>query len=254
MIRIGWRLARTGLLLIGLLALLGAAAQFTSLPWRAYKRLATLPVSFSGPPTHILLMGGSGIPGESGLMRTYYAARIAARNPQADLLVALPLDAAGSPGSQAYLDELVLRGVAPERLRILSGGHNTREQALRLAGYFADWTNEPPRILIVTSPEHIRRTAASIRKTCNARLATFPRRASRLAALPAFALSIEDPPLWSPAGQANSPSSSANPAEPTENRHAFALLRYNLWANLGYSLNALREYTALLYYRWRGWI
>jgi uncharacterized SAM-binding protein YcdF (DUF218 family) len=251
--RIGFRLARGGLLLFGLLGLLFAAAQFTNLPWRVYKSLSEIADPFPGPPTHILVMGGSGIPGESGLMRTFYAARIAARNPEAEVLVAMPLGAAQSDASRAYLDELLLRGVRAERIHILPDGRNTREQALRLAEYLAGWTHEPPRVLIVTSPEHIRRTAACIRKTCNASLATFPRRRARLAALPAHPLSIEDPLPWKAADLDSSGPAPATRAVVPDIGSSFTL-RYHFWANLGYTQDALREYVALLYYRLRGWL
>ena len=181
-------------------------------------------------------MGGSGIPGESGLMRTFYAAEAARRNPEAGVLVAMPLDAAESESSRAYLDELRLRGVAAGRLQILPGGRNTREQALRLAE-FTRGESGSPRILIVTDPEHVRRTAACIRKAF-----TEQQRAVALAALPAFPLSIDDPLPWR-AAELDAPG--AGPA---------LRLRYNVWANLGYTHDALREAAALLYYRLRGWI
>lgn len=251
--RIGVRWARGALLLFGLACLLLAAAQFTNLPWRAYKSLAVVDDSFDGAPTHILVMGGSGIPGESGLMRTFYAARIAARNPEAEVLVAMPCDAARSEVSRAYRDELLLRGVSAERIRILPDGRNTREQALRLAEYLAGWTREPPRVLIVTSPEHVRRTAACIRKTCNVDLAAFPRRRTRLAASPAHPLSIEDPLPWK-AAELDGPESAPAARAAVPDIGSSLMLRYNLWANLKYTQDALREYAALGYYRLRGWL
>ncbi len=232
------RTVRAALMLLGGVALLLVAAQFTNLPWRAYRSLARVEVPFTGPPSHILLMGGSGIPGESALMRTYYAAYAAAQHPAAEVLVALPRAAAQSDASRNYLDELRLRGAAPERLRILADGNNTREQALRLAAELGQWTNGRPRVLIVTSPEHVRRTAASIRRTCQA----------ELAALPAFPLSLEDPDLTPRVAPGPHRSAEAAPA-------GFGVhIRYNLWANLRYSCDALREGAALLYYRLRGWI
>lgn len=243
------RLARRTLWLAGALALLAAAAQFTALPWRAYRRLAACPDPSSRPPTHILVMGGSGIPGESGLMRTFYGAQAAGEHPDAEVWVAMPLEADASAASRAYLAELRLRGVAAERLRILPQGRNTREQALRMAARLGSETNSAV-VLVVSDPSHIRRTAASLRKAGVA----------HLAALPAHPLSIEDPLPWR-AAELDSPSCSA-PAEscPPAARHlvpdigASLRLRYNLWANLGYSHDCLREYTALLYYRLRGWI
>jgi uncharacterized SAM-binding protein YcdF (DUF218 family) len=248
-LRFLWRLARRAVWLAGGLALLAAAAQFTSLPWRAYRRLAECPNPSSRVPTHILVMGGSGIPGESGLMRTFYGAQAAGTHPDAEVWVAMPLEADASAASRAYLDELRLRGVAPERLRILPQGRNTREQALRLAARLGSETNSAV-VLIVSDPSHIRRTAASLRKAGVA----------HLAALPAHPLSIEDPLPWRAAElEIHSCSAPAESCPPAARRlvpdiGASLRLRYNLWANLDYSSQSLREYTALLYYRLRGWI
>jgi uncharacterized SAM-binding protein YcdF (DUF218 family) len=97
--------------------------------------------------------------------------------------------------------------------------------------------------LIVTSPEHIRRTAASLRK------AGIP----HLAAFPTHPLSIDDPLPWKARElDAPGPAPAARPAVPDIG--SSFLLRYNLWANIGYSFVSLREATAMAYYRLRGWI
>ncbi len=241
------RLVRGTLLLIGLLSLLALAAQFTSLPWRAYRRLAEIPDPCPHPPSHILVMGGSGIPGESGLMRTFYAAQAALRHPKAQVLVALPLGVAQSDASRAYLDEIRLRGVPADRIRILAGGRNTREQALRLAESFSGQTNLF-HVLVVSDPDHIRRTAACIRKACAVAGVSV-----QLAALPAHPFSIEDSLPWRAAdldAPGASPATQALVPDVGSSLH----LRYNLWANLNYTFDALREHTAWLYYRLRGWL
>ena len=240
--RLAFRLVRAALLLIGLATLLFAAAQFTNLPWRAYKRLSEVPKRVQGSPTHVLVMGGSGIPGESGLSRTYFGAQAARRYPKAELLVAMPLGTNESFASRAYFDELRLRGVPAKRIRILAGGRNTREQAFRLAEALAD-SAKTCRILIVTDPYHIRRTAACIRKAF-----ADQRRDVQLDGLPVFALSIEDP-LELIAQTLDAPGRAALPGI------GFSLrFRYDFWNNLGYTHAVLREYSALLYYRLRGWL
>lgn len=242
-----FRGVRALLLLLGLWVLLFTAAQFTNLPWRAYKNLSGVPDPASASPTHVLIMGGSGIPGESGLSRTFFGAEAARRNPQADVLIAMPLGTNESFASRAYFDELRLRGVPANRIRILAGGRNTREQALRLAETFSK-APPPCRILIVTDPYHIRRTAACIRKAF-----ADQKRDVQLDGLPVFALSIEDPleiiprdldvPGSAPASRGAAPSA------------GFSLrFRYDLWNNLSYTQAVLREYSALLYYRLRGWL
>lgn len=241
-LRILPRLARGALMATGLFALLFLAAQFTHLPWNAYRRLAEIPAPSSREPTHILIMGGSGIPGESGLMRTFYGAQAAALHPDAEVLVAMPLGADASDASRAYLDELRMRGVPAERVHILPDGRNTREQAQRLLAHLGD-RRDDATVLIVSDPYHIRRTAACLRRVGIA----------EVAALPADSLSIEDPLPWRAADlDAPGPSPAARGAVPDIGSSLH--LRYDLWNNLGYTQDALREATALLYYRLRGWI
>lgn len=242
-----FRLARAGLLLLGLLALLFVAAQFTNWPWRAYSNLSEVPDGVRVPPTHVLVMGGSGIPGESGLSRTYFGAQAALRNPRAEVFIAMPLGTNESFASRAYYDELRLRGVPAKRIHILAGGRNTREQALRLAEVLSARAT-PGHVLIVTDPYHIRRTAACIRKAVADR-----KQEVHLDGLPVYALSIEDPlELIARDLDSRDPASAARSAVPNL---GFSLrFRYDFWSNLGYTLTVLREYSALLYYRLRGWL
>ena len=242
-----FRATRGALALLGVLALAFAAAQFTNGPWRAYKGLSEVPDPARASPTHILVMGGSGIPGESGLTRTFFGAQAALRHPQAKVLIALPLGTNESFASRAYFDELRLRGVSVRRMRVLAGGRNTREQALRLAESLATTTNSC-RILIVTDPYHIRRTAACLRKAaaeCGLDV--------RLDGLPVFPLSIEDPLVFSARDlDAPGPAPAARSAVPDVG--SALRFRYDVWTNLGYTHAVLREYAALFYYRLRGWL
>ena len=242
-----FRLVCAGLLLLGLLAVLFVAAQFTNCPWRAYKGLSEVPGGVRAPPTHVLVMGGSGIPGESGLSRTFYGAQAAMRYPQAEVLIALPLGTNESFASRAYFDELRRRGVPARRLRVLAGGRNTREQALRLAETLAS-APRPAQVLIVTDPYHVRRTAACVRKAAAER-----RLDVRLDALPVFQLSIDDPLVFRAAElDGPGPAPAARAAAPDVG--GAVRLRYDVWNNLGYVVDVLREAAALIYYRSRGWI
>ncbi|MGD9782035.1 MAG: YdcF family protein [Kiritimatiellia bacterium] len=245
--RFFFRLVRAALAALGLLILLAAAAQFTNLPWHAYKSFSHVPGAIREAPTHVLVMGGSGIPGESGLSRTFFGAEAARRHPQAEVLIALPLGTNESYASRAYVDELRLRGVPAKRLRLLAGGRNTREQALRLAEALAGEAR-PPLVLVVTDPNHVRRTAACIRKAFADRNA-----AVRLDALPAFQLSIEDP-LECLAQELDAKAPAAAPRGALPDAGFSLRFRYDVWNNLGYTQAVLRETTALLYYRLRGWI
>lgn len=245
--RIFWRATRVALALGGLAALLFAAMLFTNLPWRAYRALARVPAAAAGEPSHILVMGGSGIPGESGLCRTFFGAEAARRHPRAQVLLALPLGTNESFASRAYFDELRLRGVPARRLRVLAGGRNTREQALRLAETLAD-APRPAHVLIVTDPYHVRRTAACVRKAAADRQLDV-----RLDALPVFQLSIDDP-LAFRAAELDGPGPAPAARAATPDVGGALRFRYDVWNNLGYVVDVLREATALIYYRSRGWI
>ncbi len=246
--RILFRLARGLFLLFGALFLGFVLLQFTPYPWRVYKRLAVVPSSCPQPPSHILIMGGSGIPGESGLSRTFFGAKAAGLYPDAEVFIAMPLGTNESYASRAYLAELRLRGIPDERVRILPNGRNTREQALRMAETLAGRTNRV-HVLIVTDPNHIRRTAASLRKACEEEGVQL-----HLDGFPSFQLSIEDP-LEFIARDLDNPATSAPAARATIPDIGASLnLRYNLWVNLNYTQSVFREYSAMLYYRLRGWL
>ena len=111
-----------------LLAVAGAAAavlgilQFTGVPWRVYSRLAEdgAGTSAEWTPTHILVLGGSGVPGESALMRIWYAAEAAREWPEAPVWMALPRGE--DSAVRAYAGELELRGVAAGRCAPLRSG------------------------------------------------------------------------------------------------------------------------------------
>ena len=235
------------LALAGVAALLFTATLFTNLPWRAYRSLAQLPAPAAGAPSHVLVMGGSGIPGESGLCRTFFGAEAARRHPHAQVLIALPLGTNESFASRAYFNELRLRGVAARRIRVLAGGRNTREQALRLAEALAN-APSPAHVLIVTDPYHVRRTAACIRKAAAERQLDV-----RLSALPVFQLSIDDPLVFR-AEELDAPGPAPAPRAAVPDVGAALRFRYDVWNNLGYVVDVLREATALAYYRLRGWI
>ena len=226
----------------GLFFLLFMAMQFTNLPWCLYRSLFEIPDLSTRSPTQILVMGGSGIPGESGLMRTFYGAQAARLHPVADVLVALPLGASDSEASQTYLNEILLRGVPSNRVHILPDGRNTREQAIRMKEHLGEQAGTNT-LLVVTSPEHVRRTVACMRRVGF----------TDVAAMPSHTLSIDDPLPWA-AAELDTPESTPAVHAIIPDIGASLHLRYDLWNNLGYTQISIREYMGLLYYRLRGWI
>ena len=240
--KILFHVAKGLLTAMGLLFLLFLAMQFTNLPWCLYRSLFEISNLSTHPPTQILVMGGSGIPGESGLMRTFYGAQAARLHPDAEVLVAMPLGASESEASQTYLNELLLRGVPSNRVHILPDGRNTREQAMRMKEHLGEQASSST-VLVVTNPEHIRRTVDCLRRVGF----------TEVAAMPAHTLSIEDPLPWN-AAELDTPESLPAARSIIPDIGASLHLRYDLWNNLGYTQIAIREYMGLLYYRLRGWV
>ena len=228
-------------------AVLGAL-QFTEVPWKAFSRLAEdgAGESEGWTPTHILVLGGSGVPGESALMRLWYAAEAARELPEAPVWMALPCEEndGSNPIARAYTAELESHGVEAGRCSPRACGRNTREQAVALV---QDLEEESARVLVVTSPEHIRRACGAIR-----RAAREAQSAVEVRGRPTFNLSIDDSPR---AGGKELPEHSmAEEVASATNLGSGQMFRYDIWSNARYTLDASREYIAILYYRIRGWI
>lgn len=174
----------------------------------------------SAAPAYIVVLGGAGIPSESGLVRTYYAADYGAQFTGATCIVSLPCEGDPETNSVGRMkQELVMRGVAAERIRMEHRAWNTHWQAVEIARMLG--TNALGRpLLIVTSPYHCRRSLLCFRK------AGF----TQAACMPAEDMFAE--------------------ADPGENTR----IRYGLWSSLEWQLRFARELCALAYYRLRGWV
>ena len=174
----------------------------------------------SGPadPAAVVVLGGGGIPSESGLIRTYYGAQAGVSYPAARCVVALPADTDPEQASVGRMrDELVMRGVAPERILMETRGRSTAEQAVRALELLGpDFAGR--EIVLISSPLHLRRAAMAFRK------AGF--RDVR-------ALAAQNTGAEADLGQGTS-------------------WRYGFWSNWESEGRIVRELIALLYYRLRG--
>lgn len=232
----GW-LIRNLLLEAGILFVILLGLCFTPAPWRVYRWLGTDGLVLDREPDRIVVLGGGGIPSESGLMRTYKAAEQSRRHPQAAVVIALPVSGPFDASDAARMrDELVMRGVAQHRITFEAKARNTREQALRLAATPGIQPAED-RVLIVTSPEHMRRALLSFRQ------AGF----GHVASASAFSHSV-DADLRYQADELG------GDGIPTPGVGESTTLRYAFWNNLSYEVRAARELFALAYYRLKGWI
>lgn len=206
----------------------------TTLPYRGYHWLGTSKSVLKWEPQVIIFMGGGGMPSESNLIRCWYVSRAWMNFPQSDIVIAMPGELDDSLSTPSLIaGELIARGVQKERLLFENQGRNTRSQALECKRIIS----QEKALLLVTSPENMRRTIMSFNK------AGF----TKVNALPAFenaaeaSFRFEDDKLGGNKILIPDVGSSIS-------------LRYQLWNHLKYEIIIAREFIALGYYRIRGWI
>ena len=119
------------LISIGVVALIMAILALTTTPFWIRYNMGMKKGGINRPPDYIVVLGGGGMPSESGLMRCWYAAKVADRFPRSMVIVALPGDTADPNSSiNGMKDELILRGITPDRILFEDSGTNTRAEAL----------------------------------------------------------------------------------------------------------------------------
>lgn len=215
----------------GVFFLLLCVLAFTRIPFDMHRWLGVAGGLCDSRPDRIIVLGGSGMPSGPELLRLEIAARSAQAYPMAAVLVVHPLDTATV---RRMVAELVLRGVARERIATSIMGTNTREQVLGIAAGFPEVKVE--RIAIVTAPENMYRSLRVFRKLGFA----------HVSGIPAF-----DNPEFidlryshgAIGGKAWAPDVSDDLA-----------LRYNFWNYLKLEVTCIREYVALGYYWLNDWV
>ena len=223
------KILKTTFLSLGILFSVAIVLAFTSVPFYSYFRLGQHPAkdAFLSHPTHVVMFGGAGMPSEDNLMRLYHTAALA-RHFEIPVLLVHPEDAI----CQAEMTRLLHQG-GVDSIRYMTQGSNTRSQILELMSAYPELVGE--QILIVTSPEHVRRTVKCLNK------AGF-QQAIGVAAYPAtvdFDLSLKKQELG------------GNEAIPSVES---VKMRYTFFNYLKLEITCVREYFALAYYRIKGWI
>ncbi len=207
---------------------------FTDLPYLGIHWLGTHDCKPIEKVDYVVLMGAGGMPGPESLIRCYYAAQIADSFPDSKVIVAFPVDIdaryQGSENESLAL-ELVSRGIDPNRIIAETNGTNTYTQAEGILNIIKD---PSVSLVVVSSPEHIYRCIRTFRK----------QGFQEVNGLPTFEQSIDDNVFYT------SPEKKAN-VRPVERN---LMLRYNMWSYLQYEIVILREFTALTYYKFRGYI
>jgi len=188
------------------------------------------------PPVTIVLLSGSGIPSESGLLRTYFTATIGKMYPDANIVISMPGDLTDSMSDPRLTsNELVLRGIARERISHEILGKNTRQQALKLSeGKTQAQLGQP--VTLVTAPEHMKRAVLVFRKCGFTAVSGFP----------TFGNSMQTDMTF------NDSDLKGNKYVPSIGNNL--QVRYQFWTHLKLEVLVMREYFGLMYYKLRGWI
>lgn len=228
------RLLRNIFVLIGIFFSICVLLALTPAPFWGYYWLGTSKSELTEKPTNIILLGGGGMPSQSALMRSWYVEKATKSFPNANVIIAMPGDLTDSLSTPVLMKkELEIRGVNSIKIGFENEGTNTRAQALNCQRF----VKMQSPILLVTSPEHMRRAVLSFQK------AGF----EKVSALPAFEnateadLSFDDDKLGGRKTVVPDVGESIN-------------LRYQLWNHLKYEILIAREMAALSYYKLRGWI
>jgi len=205
---------------------------FTSAPFWIRYGMGMKKASVNRPPDYIVVLGGGGMPSESGLIRCWYAAKTANYFPRAKVIVALPGDTADSLSSINQMkNELIRRGISPGRILYENSGANTRAEALNIRKIVSSVA-----ILIITSPEHLYRAVLTFKKIGFL----------KVDGIPTFEKDLETDLSFDAmklGGRKFIPDVGKN-----------LTLRYKFWTYLHYEELILREFAALGYYKLMGWI
>lgn len=210
---------------------------FTTLPYWGYYWLGTSKSAITGKPDCIVMLGGGGMPSESNLMRAFYVFKVAQQFPESRILISVPGDTANSKSAvRLVAEELTNKGIDPKRIFYESVGTNTRMEALcikKING--GELTSKS--ILLVTSPEHMRRSVLVFRKLGF----------SKVSALPAFENALEADLVFKDDELGGNKKFIPDIGGNTS-------IRYQFWNHLKYEILIAREVAALSYYWLRGWI
>jgi len=221
---------------MGTLLILAVILSFTDYPYWAYFWLGTHDSELNVDPNLIVLLGGGGMPSSDGLMRTYFATKVAKTYPNADIIIALPADTCKHEKSPELLmkHELMMRGIDSTRISFETNGTNTYSQAVNIFNRFGKEGADTICMSIVTAPENVYRSVRTFRKLgfCFVGgMATFDE------AIPEQMLIKK-----------------SKDKKILENEIKQLNLRYNMWNYMKYEVTVLREYTAIAYYKMRGWM
>ena len=211
-----------GIFLVGLLLSL------SSIPYKAYHHLAATEIELKKSPSAIIVLSGAGMPSPDALIKLYFASEAGLQFPQSTTYIALPEKHNIDSTSPIKLmkKELMKNNIEAGRIKLETQGYNTYTQLLALS----EKISISESVLIVTSPEHMRRSILTMKKMGY----------RDVGGLPTFEEPSEETLL----------TSKRKVKTEVDNLN----LRYNIWSYLQYEIKVAREYCALTYYWLKGWI
>lgn len=228
------RILRNLLVVIGIFFLACIILAFTEQPYLGYHWLGTSKSELKWQPDFIVVLGGGGMPSQSNLMRGWFTGKAAKSFTNATVVIAMPGDISDSLSTPRLMkNELVLRGINPKKIVFEHDATNTRGQALNCKNIIKMQTP----VLLITSPEHMRRAVLCFRK------AGF----EKVNGLPAFENVLEADLKFDDDKLGGNKTLIPDVGESIS-------ARYQLWNHLKYEILVAREMVALSYYRLRGWI
>lgn len=229
------RQLKKAVLIFGCILLFSIVSSFTDYPFWAYYWLGTHNADLEIDPDIVVVMGGGGMPSPDGLIRCYFAAKIAHQYPESYIIIAVPEDTALQEDSPELMmcKELQMRGIDSIRVFYEPKGINTRSQALNISAMLGKEALDTIGIRIVSSPEHMYRSVAAFRKIGF----------RHVGGQPSFEKAIDEKLLVK---------KKKGIAQPSDLRGLN--FRYNMWNYMKYEITVLRELCAIGYYKLRGWI
>lgn len=218
------------LLTLGCIFLIMLILSFTDIPFYAYYSLSKNEINNTETPKYIIIFGACGMPDPETINRLYYGAKIAHLYPDSKVIIAMTSDSLKEQNNTIRLmtNELIIRGIDSSRIFYEYSGTNTYEQARNTLSLFPDFKTSS--IMVVSSPYHMKRIYKVYRKLG---LTKIGEQSSYENPLTEDILESDDPEI---------------------NKNMSLAFRYNFWNYFKYQIIVLREYTALLYYSYKGWI
>lgn len=216
---------------LGICFLVLCVFAFTRVPFDLHRWLGESSEISTLHPEALIMMGGSGMPSESNLIRLYYVAALAEQFPETEIYILHPTDTAVTALMGSHLTKMA---VAADRIHLSLKGTNTREQAMELRQKYPELTGR--ELVLVSSPENMYRSIRVFKK------AGFQKVKGVSAFENAMFVSLKYD-HQKIGGTSLAPDVSGN-----------LDLRYNFWNYLKLEITCLREFTAIIYYKLNGWI